>query len=270
MNGAIRLLFVLILISSHLLFAQGNWLRTSTENAIAVEVHKPFFGANDNTAFLTSTQFLSLKLSLNNNVALIGELPFAYVELDSDFFPSESTTGNVYAGVLINPGKEGFSAEVGMRVPISPDDDEENGTAASIGIFSEYVPNLEAFVADATPIRLRLNYLARGKEGIVLRANGGPTVWLANGNRDETEWFLQYGSRVGYQGKNNAFWIGLDGRLWMTSGEQGESHWSEFGLGGNAGMGSTRIFFELRKPLDDSLSSIVDWVAELGLAIELR
>lgn len=83
---------------------------------------------------------------MGENVIFVGELPFAHRGIDSDFGFSvdETIIGNPYVGFEVWGQGSPVFAEIGVRVPVTPDD---KFLASSVGSFSDF-DRFEAFALD--------------------------------------------------------------------------------------------------------------------------
>ncbi|UCG51420.1 MAG: hypothetical protein JSW58_14730, partial [Candidatus Latescibacterota bacterium] len=227
---------------------------------------KPNFEGDANRTFFTSANFLSCRFRFQK-VAIVGEIPFAHYGVDNGSSDSgDNALGNPYVGVELWSREDVFF-ELGGRLPVAPDDDEEGGAAAMVGLFTDFVDRLEAFASDAVPIVAAFNYLYKGQSGLGFRLRGGTSFQIATGEREETEWFVLYGTQIGYWGPVVNFSGGLSGRLWVTedAGSFGEQTWHQVVLALGFAPGVVQPSVNIRFPLDEDLSDILDWVVGINL-----
>ena len=203
-----------ILIDPGGLYAQSIWLDRSHDKTVSLEILKPNFEGEDNTTFTTSALFLSGRFPAKNKITAVLEIPFAHLGFDSEFGDnaSENTFGNPYFGIEIHGANSPVFGEIGIRPPISPDDDEDNGGAAFVGLLTEFVDRAEAFVSNAVPISGAINYFHKNARGFVLRLRGRPSLWINTGDGGESETFLLYSAKAGYESPKISLAAGFTGR----------------------------------------------------------
>jgi hypothetical protein len=266
---AIVLLFLSLPVSA---WGQSIWVGQGTDRVAALEVLKPDFDAPEaNTTLLTSAVFGSVRLVVGEYVVMTAEVPFAHYG-DADFDgDSESAIGNPYLGLAMRiPNTAEFLVEVGIRAPLAPD---EKLGATLTGIFTD-IYRMEAFVTDVVPIDAAINYRYRSASGLVTRLRSGGALWLAVGERDESEFLLAYSGQVGYESSRLSVLGGLTGRAVVTEGELdfGESTAHEFGGTVAIALGNVYPGAHFRLPLDETLfgsGDVLDFVFGLNVSVEL-
>lgn len=249
---------------------QSIWMDNLPDKAISVEFEKPFFKDSDYVGAASSAWFLSGKFALNQNIALVTELPFAYLSYTSETpLEDQSTIGNPYLGVKFFNSDKNFEADIGMRLPLSPDFDDDRSAASELGLLTEFVERPEAFLTDVFPINLRVGYFDRVEEKAYFRVRGGPSVWLGQNDR-ETELLMHYSAQIGYQWEKAGLLFGISGIWWMDS-EDGalESNWHQLGVATNFQFGKMQPVISLKMPLDESLNEVFDVIASVGMNIDL-
>ncbi|MFQ6113378.1 MAG: hypothetical protein ACE5NG_04715 [bacterium] len=252
------------------LSAQTIWLNQGQDNSIAIEVLKPEFDGDDDFTFISTAWFLSGRFSLGENVMIAGELPIAHGGIDTDFGVDESQTviGNPYVGFEIRRQGSSMFAEIGVRPPLTPDD---NPFASFVGLFSDF-DRLEAFTPDILTVTGKVNYHRTNASKVVFRIRGGTALLInTEGKGDDTELFLDYSGQVGYEGDQFSLIGGLTGRfLASEDGDLGERTVLQLGLAASVGLRNVRPGIHLRIPLDDDLTGVLDLVAGLNLGVQLR
>ena len=260
------------LIDSHGLFAQPMWLDRSHDKTFSLEILKPDFEGDDNTTFTTSALFLSGRFEATNNTYVVGEIPFSHFGTESDFSndESENAIGNPYLGIEIHSENYPVFGEIGLRLPLAPKDDGED--AAFMGCLTDFVDRAEAFIIDAFPISGAVNYFYKDPAGLVLRFRGGSAIWIATGDRDETELFLLYNAQAGYESQGFSFVTGFSGR-WLLTEEDldfGERTFHQLGLAANVTFEKVQPGISFRVPLDEDMTDILDFVFGLTFGINLN
>ena len=250
--------------------SQPIWLSREGDRVITWEFLKPNFSGDDRTSFLTSANFLSCRVRVQK-IAVVADIPFAHYGLDVEGADvGDDAIGNPYIGVELSSG-ENFFVELGARLPLAPDDNSDENIAVLVGILTDYVDRVEAFAVDAIPIVGAVNYLYRNPSGLGFRLRGGPSLLMATGERNEAEAYILYSAQLGYFGPVVNFSGGLSGRWWVTSdldgfGEQ-TLHQFVFALGFTPGVVQPSV--NIRLPLDQDFSDMLDWVLGVNLAFNL-
>lgn len=261
-------LFILInFVVINKLHSQSIWLDFEEQRTVALEILKPRF-EGDETSLFTSVVFATVYIPINDKVRVIGELPLAHFGSDATD-KSENTFGNPYAGLELHFPDAPFYAELGLRVPISPDEKEKNGNAALTGFFTELVDRMEAFVSDAMPITAILNYRHASVKGWVVRLRMGPSLWIATGKREDLELSLNYGAQTWFKENKLRLGFGLTGRVILSrSGTFNQRSVHQLGVNAEVQTGLARPGLYLRVPFDKDWSDIVSFV--VGLKMEVR
>lgn len=230
---------------------------------LALEILKPDFDGSASTSLTTSVTSVFIRLPVGPRVLFVAEAPFAH--LGTDFGGSESAFGNPYLGLEVRAPAGRVFGEIGLRLPTAP-----GNTASLVGSFTN-PDHLEAFAEDVLPVTAMLNYRFRGPSGFVTRWRVGPTVWIDAGqSRSESELVLAYSGQVGYENRALSLLGGLSGQLVVTEdGNFGERSIHQMGGGLSVGSGSIRPGAQLRLPLDNDLTEVLDMVLGLSLAVAL-
>ena len=89
---------------------------------ITFEALHPFLEDDDGVSILSGAYFLGVRYPLNERLAIIGELPFAYISVDSELGDeSSSAIGNPLLGLALTRGNLEFG--FAGRLPAPPDDE---------------------------------------------------------------------------------------------------------------------------------------------------
>lgn len=253
-------------------WAQPIWLAQSPTdgNSLAVEFIKPNFEGEDNLTFLTSVWFFSGRFAIGESITLVGELPLVYAKPDVDGADSETIIGNPYGGIEVRRAGSNFFGELGVRLPVTPDD---KFLAPLIGFYGD-VDRLEAFIPDLFGIIGRVNYQSISPSNIIVRLRVGPTI-LTNSDdffEDDTEVLVDYNAQVGYSGQSIIIVGGFTGRYIATQDEGDFGEKTIHQLGASAGLkgGTVSPGVHFRLPLDEDLTELLDFVFGLNLTINLQ
>jgi hypothetical protein len=236
--------------------AQSIWLEPHGDRNLYLEYLNPRFPEAEDD-LLTSSIFLSARYRVGDKVVLVGELPFSTVK-DSD-----NAVGNPYVGVEFGESDGRGFAELGVRLPFSPEDN----VAAIVGALTDYVDRFEAFIPDAFAVVGAGNYRYKSAGGFSLRLRGAPLLLVPTGDGGDTELFLLYSVQAWYEGPTIATGGGFNGRAIITQGDLdlGERTVNQLTLMVNLSFGRWQPGAQLRLPLDDELTDFVDMVLSLSL-----
>jgi hypothetical protein len=256
-------------------FAQSIWLDRSHEKTIVLEIQKPDFDGEDQTTFMTTSWFLYGRFPLSTNVNMVAEIPFSHYKLDAETYyfmenEGQSAFGNPYVGFEFYNEKKTVFGEIGLRLPMTPKEDAS--LAQSSGAVTEFVERTEAFARDVLPVSVLINYMKTEDSGLMFRLRGGPIVWLATGNRNDTEWFVVYSIQGGYHSEKFNILAGLSGR-WFVSAEDAafsEATFHQFGIAATVDLGTFQPGLMLKLPLDEDLSDTIDLTFGLTLGFILN
>ncbi len=251
------------------LSAQSFWLEPLDDRALYLEALKPSFEDRDLT-FASSAWYLSARWAVNENVRLVGELPFAHAAFKDFDDTGENAIGNPYAGVEFGGANTQSFGEFGVRLPLA----SEDNLATETGAFTDFVDRFEAFLPDILSLVLAGNYRYTSPGGFALRARLAPVLWLDTGDTlaDDTELWVLYSALAWYEGDIIGAGGGLSGRFLATEGDLdfGERTFHQLGLFANLTLGRWMPGLQLRFPLDDDLREIIDTVLSLSLGFKLH
>ncbi len=268
---------VIVLMGLAELTAQPIWLDQTQPRAIALEVLKPNQPRKDNTTFLSTTLFLSLRLGISNNLVLVGELPLAYVKQDFDNAPENSETqiGNPYVGLELARGDSPIFFEFGARVPLVASENP----ATFFGQLTD-ADRLEAFAPDVTSLLAAINFQnVFPPKQIFLRARAGALLSLSTGRGveellnigDDSELFFLLSGQAGYDGKCLFLGAGLTGRLVLTQeGNIGRRTFLQLGANARFKLGRFRPGLHFRLPLEEDLKEVLDFVGGVSLSYNFK
>ncbi len=243
---------------------QSVWLSRPEAGSIDIEFLKPDLAGADNQTFLSSGTFITGRF-VSSRLILVGELPLAHSGFEG--VDSQTAIGNPYVGLEVYNPAAAFMAELGLRIPVM----NENKTgAARLGAVAD-ADRSEAFASNVWTFTAKFNYLKRSPTNLVLRLRAGPSFFLLTDGANDTEWFLDYGGQLGYDGP--AFFVlgGVTGR-YFASGDGDLAERTIHHLVGSLGfkVGRIRPGVELRLPLDEDMKDRLDAVIGGTVGIELR
>lgn len=247
--------------------AQSLWTDQRADKSLTLELLKPDFDGPDNTTFATSVAVMSLRLTVGPRVHFVGEVPFAHFGADVGFGgQSENGLGNPYLGLEVRSSDSRVFGEFGLRLPIAP-----RNEATFVGFLTE-LDRWEGFLRDRLPVSAVFNYRYRAPAGFVTRLRLGPSVWIdAGDDADESELLVVYSGQAGYEGRTVSLLAGLSGRMIVTESDinVGERTLHQLGLALTLGGGRVRPGAQLRIPLDQDLTDVLDAVFGLSLTVTL-
>jgi hypothetical protein len=248
--------------------AQSLWQDYTARKTLTLEILKPEYD-DGNQTFLTSAIFCSARAPITRNIVFVGELPFSYINWDIPPGPdlgSQQTFGNPYFGFEIDLHQVPLSFELGVRAPVTADPDKENGEATINGYLTDFIDRAEAFAPNAVPISGFVNFVVESYTGFSLRLRAGPAIWIATGDRDESETFILYSAQ--------AWWdfgsIRIGGRYIASEDyvDFGERSSHQLGFGFNLSLGAFTPGIQVRIPLDKEYKDILDIVFGISLGID--
>lgn len=250
--------------------AQSPWLAPRQDHPIALEVVKPIFDEDDfNT--LTSAAFLSFTVWTGENASIVAELPFAYAGVDDGEFSdgeSSTTLGNPYVGVEIRGKDSPSSFEIGVRAPLTSDEE----VAALVGAFAD-IDRFEAFLPDVVSLSGFGTYRSRTRNGVEFVLHGGPIFAMQTDpdGGDQAELNLRYAAQIWYRPGAYALGLGATGRAFVTEdGNFGERTAHQVGIAANVDLGGVRPGIQVRIPLDEDLRDLMDFTVGLSLQVATR
>jgi len=252
--------------------AQSIWQDYTARKTLTLEILKPDYDEGDQS-FLTSAIFLSARAPITRNIIFVGELPFSYINWDIPHGPdlgSKQTFGNPYFGLEIDLHRVPLFFELGVRAPLTADTDEENGEATVNGYLTDFVDRAEAFGPDAIPISGFVNLVFESYTGFSLRLRAGPAIWIATGDRDESETFILYSAQAWWDFGSVRIGGGLSGRYIASEddGNFGERSTHQLGFGLDLSLGIFTPGIQVRIPLDEEYKDVLDVVFGVSLGID--
>jgi hypothetical protein len=259
MSRRLSLLLALCLLAAAVpASAQSVWLDREHRPSIQTEILFPQFDGGG-TEFPTWTWFVAGRFPVAQTSAIVIEAPYTHGDVGEGEFSSDGSIGNPYIGYEYRPHPSGLLLEAGVRVPLM----EEELLPFIIGYYTD-VDRQDAFVPNQVTTRVGLHYHhAPGADSRISYAVPCvPLAWIKTGDSflDESEFFLGYGGIVRYEGDDVRVGGGLAGRWNATSNgaDFGEASFHQLDLAADFLHGSVRPGLQVKLPLDDSLTSVLD------------
>ena len=211
--------------------AQSEWLDYGTGNSVSIEIYKPITPRDSNKyepggiepgfTVPSVAVYLTGRYNLYKDFTLVGEFPFAYGAYDTTNFvvdESGAKIGNPYLGAEYRVPKSPLMFELGLRLPLSPD----NPVIPSLVGFAADIDRSEAFLRDVVPVYTAVNYESLSESNIYLRGRGGVNIWFNTkkipGFDTQPEVTFDYTLQVGYFQKYVHVIAGVVGKYDVDSG----------------------------------------------------
>ena len=255
------------------LSAQPNWLTKSKKTSVTLELIKPNFDGDADLTLATTVLFLSARGPVSETTRIVVEFPIAHVGfVKLNDLVEETLLGNPYFGFEFGLSDSPTFFELGLRLPLAPDDKE---FASSIGILSDF-ERLEAFDPDLLMFTGKVNYQQRYASNIVFRLRVGPSLWVFGSDEEddpEDEIWLDYSTQVGYESDSFSVLGGLTGSYWVTQGDDDliDRTVHQLGVAASLVYGKLRPGVHFRLPLnsgDDAILAGLDFVFGLSLGVQ--
>lgn len=247
------------------LFTQSIWTERLPGRSMTVEFLQPNFSGSSSSSG-NFALFLTGRFPAWERTELVIDLPIARGSREgSMYFPEESNTivGNPYLGVEIRGPDSPSFAEIGFRLPITP---EDNYPAASAGTRADF-DRREAFIRELFMVAIMGNYRIDPLiDHSFFRIRFGPNFWIGGGG---IEILLDYSLQGGYSVERITFTTGFSGRLFVSAdrGNLSERTFHQFGVAGSMNFGRFQPGLFLRIPIDEDLSESIDIDYVLGLSV---
>lgn len=227
-------------------YSQSVWFdEPGKESKVGIEVMIPSFDDQLGVESPSSAFYLYSHFPLNDNVALLIDLPVSHFAAGSQ---SETSIGNPYIGIQ-SLNKKNLKFDVGVRLPLSADDNP----GITTGFLTENY-KIGPFFPNTFSALANIHYRYEIDSGFGFRLDGGPEV-LAPENAD-AELFVKYGGQLLYNVDKFTIGTGVIGRLWTT--QEGlsfsERSINSFGLTGSYDFGNINIDGYIEIPLNDDSS----------------
>jgi len=247
--------------------AQTRWLAPRNFNSVAVEVMKPFFDSDDVT-FVSSAAVVTGQVAFGREqrTFLTVDLPIAHFGVDGG--DSETAIGNPYVGATSFARDSPVVYELGVRIPIASDN-----AAAIAGQFVD-VDRFEAYAVDRFSATGSLIYFPSRSGDWVMQTRLGPTLLINTADPGEFEargdLYANYSVQTWYFSGRFQGALGFSGRFLITdNGSIGERTVHQAGVMAGVDLVHAIPGLQLRLPLDDDLTDIVDFIVVLSVVVPL-
>jgi hypothetical protein len=253
--------------------AQYYWLNPVDGNQFGLEINKPDFDSRqDGMGFLTTSWFMTGQYYLGDKTAFVCELPISIFDYSGDNpdIDNEIALCNPYLGLkfdnLANK-KNKVIGHVGFRLPFVSDD---KAKTAAIGAYTN-TDRFEAFVNDYVIASAAATYAMKPSDSLEIDLSVGGNYWLATGDRDDSEFMLDYNMSIRKTFTNAIIGGGFSGKM-LTSQEGGFDEKTIHQIALYAFYNGQKIVpgLLLKFPLDESTTRLIDMVFGVRLIFRLE
>lgn len=243
-----------------LVLAQMPWTSHLPQRGIALDVLRPKFEGGE-TSTTSAAAYLGGRFPTGGSFSLRVEVPYAHLGATG---VSSSTLGNPYIG--LETTQERVTYELGFRPALASDDE----FATELGLYSD-IMRFPAFLPHVATLSGRITYRNQTSTGVTVEAGGGPSVWIPTAGGD-TELIVDHYASVGYRGTKVWTAFGFGGLLSVTSDDGGLAERTIYQLGASVGLtsGPVRPALHAILPLDDAITSTVNYVIGLGISVPIQ
>lgn len=250
--------------------AQSYWMDAGKDE-FSLELMRPML-AEDELTTTSLSLFAAGKFAVRENVAVAFDLPFVRARQDITDAQSSSSIGNPYVGVEWGLPQYSLHLTGGARLPAAKFEFDRL-LGQSFGILST-VDRMEAFMPETASLLTSAHVTRSLAPAIHVAARLGLNMALyteTEDGDDSSDLFTLYGAQGWYETGAVRVGGGFLGRLLLTG--EAETSFSdnslhEAGLWLDYAVGPTRTGINLRMPLDDQMSDIMDFT--VGLIVSYR
>jgi hypothetical protein len=252
--------------------AQSVWVdQDESESVVGIELLIPSLSDVYSTDFPTSAVVLYGRFWAGDNVRIDVDLPISHVSV-SEGDLSETDIGNPYVGAGFMNAENGVSFDIGVRLPLAPNFNISNPND-NLGLFTGFLVenyNVGKYAPETFSITSQVKYRWQNPSGLIVKVGGGPDVIFPPDDAD-AEFYLNYHSQLLYGTENFRIGAGFTGLLIVTESDRsfGERTIHELGIISGYDFGPMDAGAYLRIPLDDEISSDVDFVLGLNFLFSL-
>ncbi len=267
------ILLAFVLIGSSV-SAQYHWMYPGCEKSVSLQMLKPKITDRDGFGTLNTVWYLSGKLPVGDRLSVVIELPVSNLVYESEGLRrslDETMIGHPYLGVEARlaggDSPHVLSGRIGFRPPLGSD---EKYGAAEIGLVTDY-HRLEAFYPDHWSVTTGFGYSHTMEGGFRYAVNLDGVYWTPTEDDMDSELFLDYNLTILQILDRFRFGAGLAGR-WVATTEDGDfedQSMHQVGFTGTYDFGSFRPGLELRFPLDEPMSELLDCIYGFTLTLNL-
>jgi len=270
-------LLISLLLFPVMLSAQSEWVDNGQERSfLSIEIIKPvrnidtlFEGLRPDFTTFSGSVFLTGRYAIGKNFVLAADISIARVDYkgeEFDVYGKETILGNPYIGAEYYLPETPLFFELGMRIPIVPDN---KGIASICGVYSD-LDRAEAFLPHIVPVYGAVNYEKIFESKILLRARTGINLWFTS-----KEWetyrdplvLVDYTLQTGYIHPRVTIIVGLTGRLDVSSDPRFEekAHILQYGATLTVPFGNFRPGINFRIPGNKLTENLIDYVFGINL-----
>lgn len=242
-----------------LALAQMPWTTTLPSHGLALNFLRPKFEGGG-TSLTSGSAYLAGRFPTGGGFSLRVEAPFAHFDASGT---TSSAFGNPYLGVEMPRGE--WSFDLGFRPALTPDDE----VAPQLGVYID-ITQIEAWLRHVATLAARATYRHHANTGMTVELGFAPAAWIPTEGGDVEVVITHFGS-LGYSGSKVWTAFGLGGILLVTAdGDLGER--TLYQLGASVGLTQSQVRPALHfiLPLDDAISTNVDFVIGVGVAIAIK
>ncbi|HEV8148743.1 MAG TPA: hypothetical protein VGP61_01020 [Gemmatimonadales bacterium] len=283
---ALRSLLLLapLVLPSQTARAQRYWHDEQGRDAFRLDLGKPFL-KGDGHSFLTGTAVPSMSMRAAEGIRVEADFPLMRAGFEFGGTVGDQSTirvGNPYLGLRVGEDAKLISGSFGFRLPLAAKPDTPIGqqalNAGALTTFDEF----EAFAANFLTVRGALEARKVSANHILLGAKIGPSVLVTTSGdpNAQTDVFLDFGGRIGYEGSGSLLSVGLTGRYLVTPADKAflfcsnvnvncEVKRSHYAASGAAELrrGNIRPRATLRIPLNKDTRQQVTSILTVGVSV---
>jgi hypothetical protein len=270
-------LLISLMLFPAMLSAQSRWVDYGQQrNLLSAEIIKPVRQIDqlpNSTDFqsdftnLSGAIFLTGKYAVGNNFVLVADISMVHAGLEGDENSPQTIMGNPYIGAEYYLPETPLFFELGMRIPVVP---EDKVVASVAGVISDY-DRAEAFIPKIIPVYGSMNFEKIFESNILLRAGTGLTLWFNSkefGSYRDPMVSFEYILQTGYDHPRVNIMLGLVGRADLSSGSKQSEKLDilQFGTTITFPFGNFRPGINFRIPANKRAEEKLDYVFALNLA----
>ena len=242
-----------------LALTQMPWTTTLPPKGLAINFLRPKFDAGG-TSLTSGTAYFTGRFPIDSEFSLRFELGYAHLDASGT---TSSAISNPYVGFELARAKWTFG--LGFRPALAPDDE----IAPEIGLYSD-ITQIEAWLPHVATLSTRFAYHNRAATGMIVDIGFAPAGWIPTQGGDLELVVTHYGS-LGYRGSKVWGALGLGGVLDVTAdGDYGERSFYQLGATVGLTQGQVRPALHFLLPLDDAITSDLDFMVGLGVGIAIK
>lgn len=205
--------------------AQRYWHDDQGRDAFRIDAWLPFL-KGDGHKFLTGALVPSASIRVGEGFRFEADLPI--VRAGRDFGGTVGTQssiriGNPYVGLRIGEDDKPLAGLLGLRLPVAQDPKDAAGQhAVAVGALANF-DDFEAFTPEIMTFRGAVEYRRVSASRFLIGVKGGPSLQtsISGDPTDDSEIYIDYGVRFGYDGSGALAMVALSGRYLMSAPTSG-------------------------------------------------